>query len=80
MAIKHVVVRDLLNTRLVLYRHTATGNVDIRYTETGEGKPMDRFLAINPDLDRGDGAIISPEFNTVKAVRDFQASLTSVAA
>jgi hypothetical protein len=78
MAIKHVVVRDLLDTRFVLLRH-ATGKTEIRYTQVGTSAPLDRMLAINPDLDR-DVSIASPEFTTYAGIQDYLASLTSPAA
>lgn len=73
--IKHIIVRDLLNTRFVLFRRV-TGTVEIRYIEAGDGNRVDRLLLYNPELDRGSGTIISPEFTTYSAVADYLASLS----
>ncbi len=73
--IKHIVVRDILLTRFVLFQHAATGKIEVRYIEAGPAEPIDRLLAYNPELDRNDGKIISPEFKTCTAVLAYQADL-----
>jgi hypothetical protein len=79
MTIQLVNVTNLLDTRFVLVERQ-TGKKEIRYTEAGSAEPLDRLLAINPELDRNDCRIISPEFKTCAGLQDYVASLTSAAA